>query len=73
MEKNLNISLAATFIFFYLTIISALLHNIVSGWLGREEPFFFTLTMVSALVFPFALVASSVIWFKTLRRAREKK
>lgn len=72
MSKRLNFSLAITFTSFYLAIICAFLHNFVSGLLGREEPFFFTLTMISALVFPFAFVCSSVIWLRTLRQERKE-
>lgn len=45
MKKPIKLSL----IFFALTIVSAILHNLVSGWIGKEEPVFFILTFVFLL------------------------
>lgn len=73
MNKHLNIALAVTYISFYLSILSVLLHNFVSGLLGKEEPFFFFLSLISSLVFPLALVYSSIIWVINLRRERKEK
>lgn len=68
MSKHLNIALGITFLSFYLGIISVLLHNFVSGLLGKEEPFFFSLALFAIAVFLFALIYSSVAWWVKLRQ-----
>jgi hypothetical protein len=70
MSKYLDKTLGLTFGSFYTFIVATLLHNFISGLLGKEEPFFFTLAMAAALVFPLALVFSSITW---VVKKRQKK
>ncbi len=61
MEKHLNVSALTTGISFALLVISILLHNLLSGLLGKEEPVFFALAMILGFIFPFALLYLSAV------------
>ena len=42
-------------------IISVVLHNVISGWLGREEPFFFFVAVIVApLAFAIGLIVAVI-------------
>ena len=61
MENHLRRAALFTGLSFSLILPSMILHNLLSGLLRIEEPFFFLLTLLLALVFPFALAYLSVI------------
>jgi len=61
MEKHLKISSIITGVSFALLLISIILHNLISGLGGFEEPLFFSLFLILALVLPFALFYLSVV------------
>jgi len=50
--------------FLALTIISIVLHNVISGYLKKDEPFFFVLTFVFIALAAFFSVYSLVHYFR---------
>jgi len=76
MENHLRKAALLTGLSFGLILPSLILHNLLSGLLRIEEPFFFLLTLFLALVFPFALaylsVISTIIFIKKLLDFKRK-
>ncbi|OGV89520.1 hypothetical protein A2Z41_01585 [Microgenomates group bacterium RBG_19FT_COMBO_39_10] len=61
MEKHLKVASLLTGNSFALLVISIFLHNFISGLLRIEEPIFFSLFLILALVLPFALLYLAVV------------
>ena len=62
MEKKLRVSLTVSGALLILLIISVILHNIVSGMSGVEEPVFFILFLILLFAFPLSLIIALVLW-----------
>ena len=58
MEKQTKI----TYLLFWSAILSTILHNIISGFLGVEEPVFFILFFVLALGFVISVIYNTILY-----------